>query len=213
MPPVELTIPTGLSDSAAAVRLRQDGPNELPRGEQRSLLRIILDVFREPMFQLLIAAGFIYLVIGDLAEALMLLGFAVINVAIAVYQESKTERVLEALRDLTSPRALVIREGAHKRIPGREVVRGDTIVLAQGDRVPADAVVLSCSDLETDESLLTGESVPVRKVAWDGAALEARPGGDDLPFVYSSSMIVKGHGIGEVRAIGANTEIGRIGRT
>jgi P-type Ca2+ transporter type 2C len=208
-----VTTSTGLSDSEAAVRLRQDGPNELPRGEQRSLLRIILDVFREPMFQLLIAAGFIYLAIGNLGEALMLLGFAIFNVAIAVYQESKTERVLEALRDLTSPRALVIREGAHKRIPGREVVRGDAIVFVQGDRVPADAMVLSCSDLETDESLLTGESVPVRKVAWDRAALEARPGGDDLPFVYSSSMIVKGHGIGEVRAIGANTEIGRIGRT
>ena len=165
------------------------------------------------MFQLLIAAGFIYLVIGDVGEALMLLGFAVVNVAIAVYQESKTERVFEALRDLTSPRALVIRDGAHKRISGREVVRGDAIVLAQGDRVPADAVVRSCSDLETDESLLTGESVPVRKVAWDGAALDARPGGDDLPFVYSSSMIVKGHGIGDVRAVGANTEIGKIGRT
>jgi len=195
------------------VRLRRDGPNEPPRGDQRSLLRIVLDVFREPMFQLLIAAGFIYLTIGNLGEALMLLGFAIFNVAIAVYQESKTERVLEALCDLTSPRALVIRDGAHKRIPGREVVRGDAIVFVQGDRVPADAVVLSSSDLETDESLLTGESVPVRKVAWDGAALEARPGGDDLPFVYSGSMIVKGHGIGEVRAIGANTEIGRIGST
>jgi Ca2+-transporting ATPase len=201
----------GLAESDAVRRLKEEGPNALPRGERRSLLGIIRDVFREPMFSLLVAAGLIYLAIGDLSEALMLLGFALVNVMIAAYQESKTERVLETLRDLTSPRALVIRDGTRRRIPGSEVVRGDLIVLQEGDRVPADAAVMSCSDLAADESLLTGEAVPVRKVVWDGVDTRARPGGDDQSLVYSGSMVVRGHGIGEVRATGSATEIGRIG--
>ena len=101
--------------------------------------------------------------------------------------------MLESLRDLTSPRALVIRDGNEKRIAGAEVVRGDLVILAEGDRVPADATVLSAHDLQCDESLLTGEAVPVRKIAYPGAP-PARPGGDDLPYVYSGSMVVRGHG-------------------
>ena len=203
---------TGLAEAAAAARLKAEGYNELPSRDRRTLWRIVLEVFREPMFQLLVAAGLIYLGLGDRGEALMLLGFAAVNVAIAVYQEHKTERVLEALRDLTSPRALVIRDGARKRIPGREVVRGDVVVLSEGDRVPADASLLSCHGLQADESLLTGESAPVHKTAANGTARDVRPGGDGLPYVYSGSLIVRGHGLAEVRATGAATEIGKIGR-
>src|SRR4051812_33624086 len=137
------TAPSGLSEHEAAARLVADGANELPRQERRTILRIAADVFREPMFQLLIVAGLIYLAIGDLSEALMLLAFAAVNVLIAVYQEYKTERVLEALKDLTSPRALVIRGGQRRRIPGRELVQGDIIVLNEGDRVPADSIISS----------------------------------------------------------------------
>ncbi len=153
--------------SAAEVKSRQlaEGYNELPRPEQRTTLRIILEVLREPMLALLLGGGLIYLLLGDLKEAVILLVFATMSVAITVVQESRTERVLEALRDLTSPRALVIRDGERKRIAGREVVRGDFVVLGEGDRVPADAVLVQSHDLQTDESLLTGESVPVRKVA------------------------------------------------
>jgi Ca2+-transporting ATPase len=122
---------------------------------------------------------------------------------ITVVQETRTERVLEALRDLTSPRALVVREGVRRRIAGREVVRGDLVLLAEGDRVPADGVLVQCHDLHTDESLLTGESVPVRKIAADDIpAGRARPGGDDLPFVYSGSLVVRGSGL----AHGATSE-------
>ncbi|HXQ65849.1 MAG TPA: cation-translocating P-type ATPase [Alphaproteobacteria bacterium] len=203
---------TGLAEAAAAARLKAEGYNELPSRDRRTLWRLVLEVFREPMFQLLVAAGLIYLGLGDRGEALMLLGFAAVNVAIAVYQEHKTERVLEALRDLTSPRALVIRDGARRRIPGREVVRGDVVVLSEGDRVPADASLLSCHGLQADESLLTGESAPVHKTAANGTARHVRPGGDGLPYVYSGSLIVRGHGLAEVRATGAATEIGKIGR-
>src|SRR5689334_14710932 len=145
----------GLSDDEAAARLERDGPNELPRSGRRPFWRIAFEVLREPMFALLLAAAAIYFALGDLKEAVVLLAFAITSVSIAVLQESRTERVLESLRDLTSPRALVLRGGAEKRIAGREVVRGDIVVLAEGDRVPADARLLSAHDLQTDESLLT----------------------------------------------------------
>ncbi|MBK8740325.1 MAG: cation-translocating P-type ATPase [Betaproteobacteria bacterium] len=211
---------SGLSDPEAALRLRRDGPNELPQDSRRTVLRIMLEVAREPMFQLLCAAGVIYLILGDVGEALMLLGFVAITITITIVQEKRTENVLEALRDLTSPRALVIRGGERKRIAGREVVRGDLLVLAEGDRVPADARLLTASELQADESLLTGESVPVRKLASAGAGNggdgvaqpPSRPGGDDLPFVYSGSLVVRGHGLAEVTATGGTSEIGRIGR-
>jgi Ca2+-transporting ATPase len=168
---------------------------------------------REPMLMLLAGGGIVYLLLGDLREALILLAFGMVSIIITVAQETRTERVLEALRDLTSPRALVIRDGQRKRIPGREVVRGDLIILSEGDRVPADAVLLRAADLLADESLLTGESVPVRKVPRTGNEADSRPGGDDLPFVYSGALIVRGTGVAEVTATGLRSEIGKIGQS
>jgi Ca2+-transporting ATPase len=201
---------TGLSEADAQTRLRSDGFNELPRPDERTFLRIVVDVLREPMLALLLGGGAIYLMLGDLKEALILVGFAILSVVITVVQETRTERVLEALRDLTSPRALVIRDGERRRIAGREVVHGDLVVLAEGDRVPADAELVQARDLQADESLLTGEAVPVRKVAGTVPAA-ARPGGDDLPVVYSGSLIVRGTGIARVVATGPRSEIGKIG--
>jgi Ca2+-transporting ATPase len=205
----------GLSETEAQARSKTEGYNEIPRPDRRTPLRIIIEVMREPMLALLLGGGVIYLLLGDLKEALILLAFAMMSVSITVVQETRTERVLEALRDLSSPRALVIRDGARKRIAGREVVRGDFVVLAEGDRVPADAVLVQSDDLQTDESLLTGESVPVRKMAGSDAASYAgrRPGGDDLPYVFSGSLIVRGAGIAEVIAIGSLSEIGKIGQS
>ena len=266
----------GLPQAEAQARLRAEGPNELPAADQRNLLGIALEVLREPMFLLLVVAGAIYLLLGDINDALMLLGFVCVVVGITIYQEYKTERVLEALRDLTSPRALVLRDGAEQRIAGREVVRGDLVILSEGDRVPADAVLISCNGLAADESLLTGESVAVRKVAMndvsvdqthphpnldgttshstkppkdgsqvagyppegegakfpplqgegqigDGVQLHGHhnqaslqlipPGGDDLPFVYSGTLVVQGHGTARVLATGIHSEIGKIGKS
>lgn len=145
----------------------------------------------------------------------MLLGFVFVVMGITLYQERKTERALEALRDLSSPRAMVIRDGIERRIAGRDVVPGDLIILSEGDRVPADSILLSCTNLSADESLLTGESVSVRKVCSEDAGGTGdiiRPGGDDLPFVYSGSLVVQGQGVAKVMATGINTEIGKIGR-
>ncbi|OGT57229.1 MAG: ATPase [Gammaproteobacteria bacterium RIFCSPHIGHO2_12_FULL_63_22] len=205
----------GLTEADAQARRQSEGYNELPRPDRRTPLRIVSEVLREPMLALLLGGGAVYLAIGDLQDALILLAFATFSVVITVVQESRTERVLEALRDLTSPRALVIRDGQRKRIAGREVVRGDLIVLAEGDRVPADAVLLESQDLQTDESLLTGESVPVRKIASSdaGPPITRRPGGDDLPNVFSGSLVVRGTGVGEVLATGKLSEIGKIGQS
>lgn len=205
----------GLTETEAQARLRIEGPNELPRGNQRTPFRIVLEVVREPMLILLLVGGGVYLALGVLQEALILLVCGLASIVITVVQESRTERVLEALRDLTSPRALVIRDGERKRIAGREVVRGDLMVLSEGDRVPADGLLLESQDLQADESLLTGESVPVRKLAHAVAAKTsgARPGGDDLPQVFSGSLIVRGCGIAEVSGTGPRTEMGQIGQT
>lgn len=201
--------PQGLTQAQAQERLATEGFNELPRGKRRSPLRIILEVIREPMLALLLAGGVVYLMLGNREEALILLAFACLSIGITVVQEARTERVLEALRDLTSPRALVIRGGERQRIAGRDVARGDLIVLSEGDRVPADAVLLEATSLSADESLLTGEAVPVRKVA--GPATDARPGGEDLPIVFSGSLIVQGSALALVTATGPASEIGQIG--
>ena len=205
---------TGLSDSAARERLAREGYNELPRTEHRTVLRIVIEVLREPMLALLLGGGAVYLLLGDVHEALILSVLAVMSILITVVQETRTERVLEALRDLTSPRALVVRDGVRKRIPGREVVREDLIVLSEGDRVPADGVLLQAQDLQADESLLTGESVPVRKRACsEGEQLHVRPGGDDLPQIFSGALIVRGTGLARVTGTGPRSEIGKIGQS
>ena len=202
----------GLSQVDAEELLRKEGYNELPYAKPRSIIAIAFDVVREPMFLLLVAGGLLYLVLGDLQEALMLLGFVLVVMGITFYQERKTERALEALRDLSSPRASVIRSGEERRIAGRDVVTGDLIILSEGDRVPADAVLLSSTNLSVDESLLTGESASVHKLCSDGVVDIGRPGGDNLPFVYSGTLVVQGQGIALVRATGIKTEIGRRGR-
>ena len=205
-------IDSGLTSKEVGARLAADGFNELPASQRSGVLASLADIVREPMFLLLLACGIVYVFLGDLQEALILLSFVFLVAGITLYQERKTERALAALRDLTSPRALVVRDGGRQRIPGREVVRGDVLVLSEGDRVAADAAVVSCFNLSTDESLLTGESVPVHKTTWDGTSSIIQPGGDGQPFVFAGTLVTRGHGIAVVQRVGAHTEIGRIGK-
>lgn len=190
---------TGLSTAEAARRLKDKGPNDLPQARRRGPLRLVLDVLKEPMLALLLAGGLIYLALGDRAEAVVLLIFACLSVGITVVQEARTERVLEALRDLTSPRAMVIRDGQQQRIAGRDVVLGDLIALAEGDRVPADGQLVAGGQLTVDESLLTGEAVPVTRA-------EAGP-------VFSGTLVVGGAANAVVTATGADSKIGKIGKS
>ena len=202
----------GLTANQAKEKLRTEGYNNLPSSKPKNFFFIALGVVKEPMFILLVACGTLYIVLGDMREGFMLLGFVFVIMGIEFFQEKKTEKALDALKDMASPRALVIRDGEETRIAGFEVVTDDIIVLQEGDRVPADATVLHSVNLLADESLLTGEPVPVRKNDWDGVEKIIQPGGDDLPFVYSGSMIVQGNGIARVTSIGINTEIGKIGK-
>ena len=165
---------TGLSRQEAAARLRTHGYNELPSSKPRSIFRIALDMCREPMLLLLFGCALIYLLLGDVQEAVVVAEFVVVVIGIDLYQQHKTERALDALRDLSSPRALVIRDDERMRIAGREVVPGDLLLLSEGDRVPADAVLVSQTNFMADESLLTGESVPVRKTAREGVGAMER---------------------------------------
>ena len=203
----------GLTIDQAAQRLIDDGPNALPGDQRRTLRSIVGETLQEPMFLLLLAAGTLYLMLGDRQEGVILFGLVLVVLALTLYQEGKTERAMAALRDLTSPRALVLREGRSQRIPGQEVVRGDILMLAEGDRIAADAVLLSGTDLQVDESLLTGEAMPVSKLAavTPASSMPSSPGGDKLEYLYSGTLLVRGHGIARVIATGPRSEIGRIG--
>ena len=208
----------GLSDSEAARRLADEGYNELPPSRNRGLARIVWGVVREPMFFLLIGGGLVYALLGSLTESLLLLSFATLSVLITVIQEARSERVLDALRDMASPRALVVRSARRLQIASRDVVRDDVVVIGEGDRVPADATLLDSEDLLIDESLLTGESVAVGKIAHGlrnplpiEAAGTGAPG-EDASAVFAGTLVVRGSGTALVLATGGRTEMGKIGR-
>jgi Ca2+-transporting ATPase len=201
----------GLDEAEARRRLESDGPNELSKPDEHGLLRLIGSLLAEPMFILLIGAVALYVILGDTREAAVLALSLLFIAAITVVQERRTERALLALRDLSSPRAAVIRGGVLKRIAGFEVVVGDVVLLAEGDRVPADGVLREAIDLSIDESLLTGESLPVAKHADREQRSVAPPNEDTGCCVYGGTLVVRGHGTAEVLATGARTEFGRIG--
>lgn len=187
----------GLTKSEAERRLESDGPNLLPSAKPRNFLQQFVGVVREPMLSLLVAAGLINFIVSELLDASVLMLTVFIVVGISLYQSSRTERALEALRDLSSPRALVVRDGIEKRIPGKDVVRGDLVILSEGDRVPADGRLISASNLSVDESMLTGESLSLYKKSEDR--------------VFSGTLVVTGYGRAVIEEIGAKTELGKIG--
>lgn len=203
----------GLTNAEAAACLNRDGPNELITMRRRSLVRVMFDVLREPMLLMLIAGGAIYLALGDKGEAAMLIVFAVFSVAITIVQEARSERAIASLRNIASPRALVIREGEQRRVAARDISYGDLVVLNEGDRVPADGWVVANDGLLLDESLLTGESIPVSKgIAPEmGRGVLPRPGGEGGAFAFSGTLVAHGTGLCRIAATGMNTEIGRIG--
>ncbi len=203
----------GLSDSEVEWRVKRHGFNELKTAKPKPVFRIVLEVIREPMFLLLVACGALYIFLGDTGEGIMLMASVIIIIIITFYQERRSERALDALKELSSPRALVIRNGVEKRIAGRELVVDDLIMLQEGDRIPADAIVLESLNLRIDESLLTGESVSVHKSKWNGSDEFVFPSGDNSAFVYSATMIVQGHGIAKVVATGTKTQLGKIGKS
>ncbi len=201
----DFDVPAGLSSAEAAAKLAAAGFNELNSSKPKPLGRILIELISEPMFILLIACGSLYILLGDVGEGIMLMSSVVIIIAITLFQQRRTARALEALRDLSSPRALVRRDGQEIRIAAREVVVDDIIVLLEGDRVCADGDVLETSNLKVDESLLTGESVAVHKSPKEIGTP------DESGVVMAGTLIVQGRGLARVTATGMNTAFGKIG--
>lgn len=195
----------GLTASEVLEKRKKFGYNQLPDRDRKSIIKIVVGLMMEPMIFLLLAVVAVYFILGDPSEAAILMVSVLVIISINLYQDLKTEKALEALRNLSSPVCDVIRDGKHASIPSRELVPGDIILVNEGSRVPADARLLSAQNLAADESLLTGESLPVDK------KVHQVQNSDTSAMVFSSSMVVKGHGIAKVIAIGVDTEVGKIG--
>lgn len=197
----------GLGEQEAEKSQILNGKNELPSKKKKNPFLIIFEVLSEPMLLLLFACGSIYFVLGDITEGMILVIFMFVIAIITIYQENKTEKALDALRDLASPRVMVIRDGIRKRISGKDVALGDTIVVSEGDRVAADCILLWGRSVKADESILTGESLAVDKLPTENGE------GTKESKLYAGSLVVKGEGVARVFAIGSNTEMGKIGKS
>jgi P-type Ca2+ transporter type 2C len=204
---------TGLTNKEAQERLKKDGYNELPSQKDKNAFSVFLTVLSEPMLALLLVAGLLYLALGEIQDALLLSTFIVFVIGITFYQERKTEKALQALKNLTSPRALVIRDGEEIHIPGREVVVGDIVIVKEGDRIPADAYVLNEDNLQTDESMLTGESLSVGKNIWKEGQEFLNDEEKKKVSVFSGTLVVSGWATLRVFATGVSTQIGAIGKS
>lgn len=202
----------GLTDREAAALLRQHGPNQIRRARGRTLGRIVGDTLREPMFMALLGAAVLYLIVGDLAEGLFMAAGSALALGLVIVQEARSERALQALNALAEPRARVIRNGETRWIAARELVPGDIVLLAEGGRVPADALLVQGDVLQVDESALTGESAPViKRPDPSGASTLASPGEALGPSLFAGTLINRGAGIAVVLKTGAETQVGRIG--
>lgn len=214
-PDAETNVSSGLTEKEAAERLKSYGFNELPAEKRETFLVLLWSIVREPMFLLLLATALLYVALGDVQDSFSLLGAVLLIIGITLYQKRKTERALQALKDLSSPHAVVLRDGTMRSIPGKEIVPGDIIQVKEGDRVPADALLLSERNLSVEESILTGESVPVTKRIWNRGDMisDIIPGGDNLPAIFSGTLVVRGTTQARVFATGAGTQLGKIGKS
>jgi Ca2+-transporting ATPase len=200
----------GLSSAEAAARLARHGPNALPVAKPPSILLVFLRQFLSPLIYILLAAAAVSAVMSDVKDAFFIGVVLLLNGVIGTVQEYSAGRAASALRKLEEPHATVIRDGAVREIDARGLVPGDLVRLEAGNRVPADMDLIEVVDLQCDESLLTGESAPVRKRisgAVAGTREEGRPG-----RAFAGAMVVRGRGLGLVTGTGLDTEIGRIAR-
>ena len=195
----------GLTTDQFKQRLKEFGYNELPQTKSQNIFNVAFEVVKEPMFILLVTCGLLYFLLGDYTEGIVLISWVFVIIFITFYQHQKTEKALESLRKLSSPRALAIRDGVEKRIPGRDVVPDDVIILNEGDRIPADGIILEASSLTIDESILTGESVPVNK--------QPHTENSNIGNVYSGTLVVNGIGRMLVQQTGITTKFGQIGKS
>ncbi|MDZ4727749.1 MAG: cation-translocating P-type ATPase [Leptospira sp.] len=196
---IELNKPIGLELKDVLLLRKKYGFNEISSKKEKNIFERLLSVLAEPMIFLLLSIGVIYLLLGDTGEAILLSCSVILIIIITMYQEGKTESALSALKTLASPRTNVWRDGILRKVDGREILPGDVIIVNEGDRIPADSMIVSTDHLKMDESLLTGESVAVIKNI-----------GDEI---FCGSLVVAGQATCEVKLIGNQTQIGKIGKT
>ena len=202
----------GLSTAQAKERLDAYGYNELDEGEKRSLLSKFIDQFKDLMIIILLVAAALSVItegIHGLTDACIILAVVVLNAAFGVYQEGQAEAAIEALKNMSSPRARVRRDGHVVEIDSRELVPGDIVLLEAGDVVPADMRLLEAASLKIEEAALTGESVPVEKDITETVAADAGIG-DRVNMGYQNSNVTYGRGTGVVTNTGMYTEVGKI---
>lgn len=192
----------GLTNQEVEERIHTFGYNELTISSSRNLFQLALEVVKEPMFLLLLGCGTVYFILAEWTEGIILLSWVFVIIFITFYQNRKTEKALESLKKLSSPRALVIRNNVEVRIPGREIVPDDLVLIHEGDRIPADGVLLEASNLSIDESILTGESLPVNKSI-----------SSDEPNVFSGTLVIQGRALFKVKHTGLKTAFGEIGKS
>lgn len=203
--PIDMELQSGLTSTEARRRLGVFGPNSLPSARPPTLRDRVLRLAREPMLILLLLAAAIYFVLGSMAEGIMLMLFAAFSISLMLIQERRSEGALAALQQLSAPMARVRRDGEDVRLAAADLVPGDLVLLNEGERVPADGVLVAAAHLAIDESLLTGESVPVDKSV---SPTEAPPATNR---VFGSTLVVNGHGMARVTETGARTETGKLG--
>lgn len=200
---------SGLSTEQAKTLQEKFGRNELTSQKKQSFFMKVLHIIREPMFLLLIIAALIYFILGEPRDGAIMLIFVIGIISIDVVQEWKTDKTLSALKDLSAPHITVIRDGAEKVIPSADLVPGDIMIISEGVKIPADGVILKCSDLLVAEATLTGESEGV----WKAAAGSGEPAGDfwRRDYAYAGTLVIQGTATVQVEKIGFSTEYGKIG--
>lgn len=199
---------SGLSVREAETRLGKYGPNTIDEKKRISALKIFIEQFTDFMVLILLASTAISAFMGEMTEAFTIIAIVFVNAILGFIQEYRTEKTLEALKGLAAPTANVLRDGKPVTIPAEQVVPGDLILLEAGDRVPADSILVEARNLQADESILTGESVPVEKIA--GGSKQADGGGSRKNSVYMGTVITGGRGKAFAYATGMSTEMGRI---
>ncbi|MCX7711732.1 MAG: calcium-translocating P-type ATPase, SERCA-type [Clostridia bacterium] len=199
----------GLSEKEAKKKFQKFGPNTLTEKKKVSAFKILVEQFSDFMVLILLASTAISAFMGEMTEAITIIAIVVVNAILGFVQEFRTERTMEALKGLAAPAAKVIRDGVLCSIPAEQIVPGDLIVLESGDRVPADAVIIEANSLHVDESLLTGESIPVEKSA-DSPNKKGSGQGEKSTSLYMGTIVTTGRGKAITYATGMNTEMGKI---
>jgi magnesium-transporting ATPase (P-type) len=198
----------GLDPSEASQRLARFGPNRLPEGKKRGPLMRFLAQINNVLVYVLLAAGFVKLMVGLWLDAAVILGVVILNALLGFFQEGKAEKALDSIRNMLSAEARALRGGESRLIPAEELVRGDVVLLESGDRIPADLRLVDVKNLRTEEAALTGESVPIDKTT--DAVPEKATVGDREGMAFSGTLVSSGRGTGVVVATGSETELGRI---